>query len=141
MPHDPYVFYLFFLQHVLREAAPCIEWFSHCGMVRREKKCKASSVPSVPSVPFAGDSAQGRSKHQGFRRDDRHRSTINSSRLANVWWIWVRSRHRSGQDRARATGAKYRAVIPTLSLQMLSVAIMERFKIRSFVKFFPHYLR
>ena len=136
----------FFLQHAAWSGTMYWIVLSLWHGTKREKMRPSS----VPSVPFAFLQATLRRADQSIKDlgatiDIDRRSSINSSRpgLDGQCLVdfFVRSRHRSGQDRARATGAKYRAVIPTLSLQMLSVAIMERFKIRSFVKFFPHYLR
>ncbi len=68
-----------------------------------------------------------------LRRADQSIKDLGSDSMdSSIPQIWVRSRHRSGQDRARAKGAtkmskneQNTAVIPTLSLQILCVAIVE----------------
>lgn len=75
MPHDPYVFFTFFFaaccvkRHHVLNSSLIVAWYE-------ERKNATIKRSKRSFCIFAGDSAQGRSKHQGFRRDDRHRSTI-----------------------------------------------------------------
>ena len=71
-------FYLFFCS-MLREAAPCIEWFSHCGMVRREANIDHQAFQAFLLQATLRRADQS-IKDLGSTIDIDRRSSINSSR-------------------------------------------------------------